>query len=95
LKTIVWTNEAIEHLEAIAAYVSVYDPAAAARLAERLIDVADSLAVFPERGRRAGAGCREMSVVWPYLLRYRVEGERVIILRVRHGAREEEEGVEA
>jgi len=29
---IVWTDEAIEHLEAIVTYVSVYDPAAAERL---------------------------------------------------------------
>ena len=32
---------------------------------------------------------REMTTVWPYILRYRVEAERVIILRVRHGAQGE------
>jgi toxin ParE1/3/4 len=32
-----------------------------------------------------------MTTVWPYILRYRVEGDRVIILRVRHGARDEED----
>ncbi|CAN5446625.1 hypothetical protein BH09PSE4_BH09PSE4_23750 [soil metagenome] len=30
-----------------------------------------------------------MTTVWPYVLRYRVEGVAVIILRVRHGARDE------
>jgi plasmid stabilization system protein ParE len=58
LLAIVWTDEALEHLEAIFAYVSVYDPAAARRLAQRLIDVADSLAEFPERGRPTGDGRR-------------------------------------
>lgn len=87
---IVWTDEAVEHLEAIVTYVSVYDPAASARLGRRLIEFADSLAEFPHRGRDAGDGRREMTSVWPYLLRYRVEEERVIILRIRHGAREEE-----
>jgi toxin ParE1/3/4 len=89
LKKIVWTDEAVEHLEAIVTYVSVYDPAAAARLAGRLIEVADSLAEFPNRGRDAGDGKREMTSVWPYILRYRVEVDRVIILRIRHGARDE------
>jgi toxin ParE1/3/4 len=31
-----------------------------------------------------------MTTVWPYILRYRVEEERVVILRIRHGARDEE-----
>lgn len=90
---IVWTEEAVEHLEAIVTYVSVYDPAAAGRLAGRLIEVADSLSEFPHRGRDAGDGKREMTSVWPYILRYRVEGETVFILRIRHGARRAKEEV--
>jgi addiction module RelE/StbE family toxin len=90
LPKIAWTDEAIEHLEAIVTYVSVYDLAAAERLGQRLIELADSLAEFPNRGRDAGDGRREMTIVPPYVLRYRVDGERVIILRIRHGAREEE-----
>lgn len=59
-------------------------------MGERLIEAADSLAQFPERGRDAGNGRRELVTVWPYILRYRVEAERVVILRVRHGARGED-----
>ena len=91
MRTIVWTEEAVANLEAIADYVSAFNPAAAERLAMRLIDVADSLAEFSDRGRDAGGGKREMTIVWPYILRYRVEGDRVFILRIRHGAREQEE----
>jgi toxin ParE1/3/4 len=91
LRTIVWTEAAIEHLEAIVAYIAAFNPAAAATLGERLVAVADSLAEYPERGRDAGEGRREMTTVWPYVLRYRVESERVIILRIRHGARSEGE----
>ncbi len=90
MRRIVWTDDAVANLEAIEAYIAVFDPAAAERLATRLIEVADSLAAFSERGRDAGGGLREMTTVWPYILRYRVEAERVIILRIRHGARKDD-----
>ncbi len=88
---IVWTDDAVANLEAIFTYVSAFNPAAAGALANRLIAVADSLATFPHRGRDVGGGRREMTTVWPYILRYRVDGDTLIILRVRHGARDEEE----
>ena len=84
---IVWTDEAIAQLEAIGAYIGIEDPLAAAALADRLIAVADSLAYFPHRGRVAEGNSREMTNVWPYILRYRVEGSTVFIWRIRHGAR--------
>ena len=90
MREIVWTDEAVAHLEAIVEYVEAFNPAAARRLGERLIEVADSLAEFPQRGRDAGLGRREMTTVWPYILRYRVEADRVVILRIRHGAQDEE-----
>lgn len=89
MRKIVWTNEAIEHLEAIVAYISAFNPTAAVRLGERLLEVADSLTEFSERGRDVGEGLREMTTVWPYVLRYRAEGDAVIILRIRHGARDD------
>ena len=88
---IVWTDDAVANLEAIFTYVSAFNPAAAGALANRLIAVADSMATFPHRGRDVGGGRREMTTVWPYILRYRVDGDTLIILRVRHGARDEEE----
>ena len=91
MRSIVWTDDAVSHLESIFTYVAAFDPAAATRLAARLIEVADSLAEFSDRGRDAGRGLREMTTVWPYILRYRVEGDTVIILRVRHGARAEDD----
>lgn len=94
MRKIVWTDEALEHLEAIVTYVSVYDLAAAERLGQRLIAVADSLADYSDRGRDAGGGRREMTTVWPYILRYRVDEATVTILRIRHGARAEGEDEE-
>jgi len=95
LYKIVWTDEAIAQLDGIGAYIAIDDPLAAAALADRLIALADSLAQFPNRGRPAGTSSRELSNVWPYILRYRVEGSTVVILRIRHGARgSDEPGVE-
>lgn len=88
---IVWTAEAADNLDAIVSYIELFHPPAAERMAARLIALADSLADFPARGRDAGEERRELTIVPPYILRYRVEGERVIILRIRHGAREEEQ----
>lgn len=90
MRRIVWTDDAVGHLEAIVTYVAAFDPAAAERLARKLIEGADSLAEYSERGRDAGGDLREMTTVWPYILRYRVEQDRVIVLRIRHGARAEE-----
>lgn len=91
MRRIVWTDDAVSHVEAIVTYVAAFDPAASARLAAKLIEVADSLAEFSDRGRDAGGGLREMTTVWPYILRYRVEGDTVIILRIRHGAQAEDD----
>ena len=46
---------------------------------------ADSLEEFAERGRAAGEQYRELLAVWPYIIRYRIDAERVVILRIRHG----------
>lgn len=88
MRQILWTDEAVGNLEAIVTYISAFNPAAAERLADRLIAVADSLAEYSERGRDAGEGRREMTTLWPYILRYRLDGDRVLILRIRHGAQE-------
>lgn len=91
MRRIVWTDEAVSNLEAIATYISAFNPAAAARLARKLVALADNLTEFSERGRDAGGGMREMTIVWPYILRYRVEDDAVFILRIRHGARDDAE----
>ena len=88
MRRIVWTEEAVGNLEAIVSYISAFNPEAARALAARLIEVADSLAEFSDRGRDAGEGRREMTIVQPYILRYRVTGDTVFILRIRHGARD-------
>lgn len=85
---IVWLNEAIDQLDVIAAYIRLFDPAAARRVVTRLIALGESLSEFPNRGRPVGNGIREMTTVPPYILRYEVVGDLVFIRGIRHGARQ-------
>ncbi len=83
---VVWTAEAERELEAIRAYIGAFNPLAAQRMSLRLIAAADSLGELSGRHRAAGHA-REMVAVRPYVIRYRVVADCIVILRVRHGAR--------
>jgi toxin ParE1/3/4 len=69
-------------------YVMEFNPRAAQQMADALLSAGDSLEQFPHRGRPVrGTGMRELVSVDPYIIRYEVDGDDVVILRVRHGAR--------
>jgi cytochrome c-type biogenesis protein CcmH len=55
---------------------------------DQLESEARSLGVpFPYRGTPISRGLRRITTVYPYVIRYRIRGERIEILRVFHGAR--------
>lgn len=54
-------------------------------MAQRLWLAGESLAEHPDRGRVLN-GLRELAIVPPYLIRYRVAGDIVQIVRIKHGA---------
>jgi len=87
MRTVIWSGEARSNLVAIRSYIGSFNPMAARRFAARLVAAAESLDELAERGRPTGRGMRELTVVAPYIIRYRVHADRVIILRIRHGAR--------
>lgn len=87
---VIWTIEALEDLASIRAYIAQFNPAAANRLADRLLSAGDRLSAFPERGPRASGDTRRLSSVWPYIIQYRVVADKVYLLGIRHGAREPE-----
>ena len=88
LTEIVWTDEALGHVAAIRAYVGQFNPGAARNVADGLRRAAQGLAVFPHRGRLVpGTAFREMVTSYPYVIRYLVDGDTVVILRVRHTSR--------
>ena len=77
VRQIVWTDEAVRNLDNIAAYLNELNPSAVNRLAASLLDAADSLADHAERGRSFGSGRRELTVLHPSIIRYRIEASTV------------------
>lgn len=88
MNEVVWTEPALANLEAIRAYIAQFNPKAARNVADSLKASGESLRNFPHRGRPVrGTTMRELVSKYPYIIRYFIEGNRVIILRVRHTAR--------
>lgn len=85
--TVVWTAPALTALEAIYDYLYPRNPVAARRLIEDLVIAGDSLSEFPQRGRpRRVEGTRELTIVRPYLMIYRIVDDEVRILSIWHSA---------
>lgn len=82
-----WTGSALRDIERIYEYLADFNPHAARKLAQALLELGNSLESMPHRGRGAGKKLRELVAVYPYKLRYRITRDAIIILRVRHGAR--------
>ena len=66
----------------------MFNPPAAQRMANRLREAGDGLCDFPRRGRVWTTELRELTVVWPYVIRYSIEANVFTITRIRHGARQ-------
>jgi plasmid stabilization system protein ParE len=84
---VIWSPAALNDIGRPYDYFAGFNPRAAAGLAEELRTAGNTLQYFPERGRAISGGRRELSVIWPYVIRYRLTAEGVQILRVRHDAR--------
>jgi toxin ParE1/3/4 len=93
---VIWTRTALRGVARAHDYILDFNPKAAARMAKALMVAGGSLVNFPHRGRpvrgKAGqqpapdTGMRELVPVRPYIIRYRIQGDTVVILRVRHMA---------
>lgn len=87
-----FAREARSDLVRLRQFIAVHDPAAAERVARRLIRGIDRLIRFPRLGRRVTVGPDQAApdeiLDWPvagYVVRYLIAGERIIVLRVWHG----------
>lgn len=83
-----WSQQALASIFDIYQYIAVFNPPAAQRVANRLREAGDGLCEFPQRGRTWSSDFRELTVVWPYVIRYSIEVNVVTIIRIRHGARQ-------
>ena len=87
---LVWSPEAVEDIEAIAAYIERDSPHYARVVASRLVETAESIPDFPEIGRvvpEAGDPNLRERFVYSYRLIYRLEQQRILVLAVIHGSR--------
>jgi len=81
-----WSRKALLNLDAAVEYIAADNPAAAAKVAQRIWNAAQLLADQPGMGRPGRvAGTRELVVPGlPYILPYIENKGAVIILRVLH-----------
>lgn len=90
MRTVRLSAAALRDLEEATAFIADDNPGAADRMAARLQVAAAGLAEFPFRGPvLPGARPRRVLSVpdTPFRLVYAVSGDRVLILRIWHGAR--------
>lgn len=86
---IVWTPVAVTDRRRIGAYLSAENPILSANILEALILAADSLSIFPGRGRPGlSPGTRELVALSPYIITYEILEEEVRILRIWHAAQD-------
>lgn len=84
---VVWSREAADDVERITRYIALFRPLAAQRMAVRLRAAAASLRDYPEQGQIVRGRLRQLVVVKPYVIRYRLDDGSISIIFVRHGAR--------
>ena len=88
-----WLPEAKADLERLYNYISEHNPRAAAKAVEAIVLGVDQLIGFPEIGRpwEHDLSFRELVIPFgarSYIVRYRLLGESVVIVRVWHGLEE-------
>lgn len=90
---LVYTDEAIEDLQRLRAFIATHNPSAAARIAFELVGKIDLLADFPKMGSPVQMApvpdsIRDM-VFGKYVIRYSLHSCVIVILRIWHGLEDE------
>ncbi|MBV2129337.1 type II toxin-antitoxin system RelE/ParE family toxin [Arsukibacterium indicum] len=88
---VIWTEPALQELEAIAEYIALDNPAAASELVKAVFDKTERLEHFPKSGRippeLPDSVYREV-VVPPCRIFYREDEQRVLVLFVMREERQ-------
>lgn len=81
-RALVWSPEALEDIEAIAAYIERDSPWYAKAVASKIVETAQAIPEYPELGRAVpeigDAAIRER-LIHRYRLIYRVEPDRIVV----------------
>lgn len=85
-----YTSEALHELDQVLADVAVQSPKGARRVHTRIRSIIDLLLEYPHSGQVTDFEemRRIVATPYPYLVFYRIEDDGIIILGVRHGARD-------
>ena len=87
-RALVWSPEAIEDIEAIAAYIERDSPWYAKAVASKIVETAESIPEYPELGRivpEIGESAVRERLVHRYRVIYRLDEGRVLVAAVIHG----------
>lgn len=90
-RKIIWSDPAVEDLEAAVEHIARDSEAYAASFAQSIVDAAESLSDLAQRGRVVpewGVGTVRELLVGRYRLIYKVEAARALIVGVVHGSRD-------
>jgi len=84
---IIWSRRAIRHLIALRDYIAQDGADNASLVAERILNHVELLATQPQMGRPGRiVGTRELVIGGlPYIIPYRIRGERLELIAVFHG----------
>ncbi|NET62153.1 MAG: type II toxin-antitoxin system RelE/ParE family toxin [Symploca sp. SIO2E6] len=88
---VVWTNTAIEHLQAIHDYIARNSTLYANRVIEQLLSRSQQIAEFPYSGRTVpefqDKSIREV-ISRPYRIIYRIKANQIDVLAVVHSSQQ-------
>lgn len=84
-----YTDTALSDLRDIQTYISQNDPAAALKVGAAIESAVLLLCLFPQKSRRIRwRGERALPLSrYPFIIFFRIKGDELEILRIRHGAR--------
>jgi toxin ParE1/3/4 len=84
---VVWSRRALRHLTHVRDYIAKDHPKSAEEIAQRILESVEQLAAHPHIGRSGRlVGTRELVVSGtPYIVPYRIRGERLELIAVFHG----------
>jgi toxin ParE1/3/4 len=87
--TVRFTETALIEIDEIFAYIARNNPTAAAGVVQRIQQMIARLGEFPRMAPKTDEAGARMAPLgrYPYLIFYAIEGDDVVVLHVRHGAR--------